>query len=183
MKSIKQRSFCLGSALLAIPIIVLISFSSSSPVDSGSLQFSSPTYCTSEDAGSITIAVTREGGSEGEVGVDYATSDGTATAGDDYTTASGTLTFPDGDMTPQTFSIPILDDVEYDPGETVNLTLSNPTGGATLGDPSTAVFTIKDDDNDGLPTLSQWVLIFLALSVAGFFVWQLKRRKAAVSLR
>ena len=33
-----------------------------------------------------------------------------------------------------------------------------------------------------LPTLSQWVLIILALSVGGFFVWQLMRkRKAAVS--
>jgi hypothetical protein len=30
------------------------------------------------------------------------------------------------------------------------------------------------------PTLSQWVLIVLALSVAGFFVWQLKRRRKAV---
>ena len=33
----------------------------------------------------------------------------------------------------------------------------------------------------GYPTLSQWVLIVLALSVAGFFVWQLKRRKAVIS--
>jgi hypothetical protein len=29
------------------------------------------------------------------------------------------------------------------------------------------------------PTLSQWVLIVLALSVGGFFVWQLKRRRKA----
>ncbi len=34
------------------------------------------------------------------------------------------------------------------------------------------------------PTLTQWVLIVLALSVGGFFVWQLKRRrKAAVSVQ
>jgi hypothetical protein len=31
------------------------------------------------------------------------------------------------------------------------------------------------------PTLKEWVLIVLALSVGGFFVWQLRRRKAAVS--
>jgi len=31
-----------------------------------------------------------------------------------------------------------------------------------------------------IPTLTEWVLIVLALSVAGFFVWQLKRRKKAV---
>jgi hypothetical protein len=36
---------------------------------------------------------------------------------------------------------------------------------------------------EGRPTLSQWVLIFLAVCVAGFFVWQLKRRKkVAVSV-
>ena len=33
----------------------------------------------------------------------------------------------------------------------------------------------------GHPTLSQWVLIILALSVAGFFVWQLKRKRAVIS--
>ena len=32
----------------------------------------------------------------------------------------------------------------------------------------------------GSPTLSEWVLIVLALSVGGFFIWQLKRRKRAV---
>jgi hypothetical protein len=34
-----------------------------------------------------------------------------------------------------------------------------------------------------VPSLSEWVLIILALSVGGFFVWQLKRRKAVLSLR
>jgi hypothetical protein len=32
----------------------------------------------------------------------------------------------------------------------------------------------------GKPSLSEWVLIVLALSVGGFFVWQLKRRRKAV---
>jgi hypothetical protein len=31
------------------------------------------------------------------------------------------------------------------------------------------------------PTLSEWVLIVLALSVGGFFVWQLKRGRKAVA--
>jgi hypothetical protein len=35
-----------------------------------------------------------------------------------------------------------------------------------------------------IPTLTEWVLIVLAVSVGGFFVWQLKRRrKAAVSVQ
>lgn len=36
---------------------------------------------------------------------------------------------------------------------------------------------------EGYPTLSQWILILLALSVGAFFVWQLmRRRKAAASV-
>jgi hypothetical protein len=38
----------------------------------------------------------------------------------------------------------------------------------------------EDDTIYCAPTLSQWVLIVLALSVAGFFIWQLRRRRKAV---
>jgi sugar lactone lactonase YvrE len=111
----------------------------------GSLQFSSATYSVAENGGSATITVTRTNGSEGSVSVNYATSNGTATAGSDYTSTSGTLTFGDG-ITSQTFSIPISDDLIDENDETVNLALSNPTGGVTLGTPNTAVLTIVDND-------------------------------------
>ena len=59
--------------------------------------------------------------------VDYATSDGTATAGSDYTATSGTLTFSAGQKT-KYIQIPITNDAVADSGETVTLTLSNPSG-------------------------------------------------------
>src|SRR5262249_39168481 len=43
------------------------------------------------------------------VTIDYATADGTATAGADYTAASGTLTIPAG-QTSQTISVPVMGD-------------------------------------------------------------------------
>ena len=43
------------------------------------------------------------------IAVDYATSDGTATAGEDYTATSGTLSFAPGDRS-NTVSVPQLDD-------------------------------------------------------------------------
>src|SRR5262249_47711275 len=111
----------------------------------GALQFSNATYSVNENGGTATITVTRTGGSDGSVSVNYATSNGTATAGSDYTAASGTLTFGAGE-TSKTFTIPITNDTAVEGNETINLTLSSPTGGATLGSQTSAVLTIQDDD-------------------------------------
>ena len=59
------------------------------------------------------------------VRIDYATSDGTATAGSDYRATSGTLTFGPGE-TAKTISVPVLDDSHHEGAETLTLTLSNP---------------------------------------------------------
>lgn len=116
----------------------------------GAIQFSGATYSVNENGGVATISVTRTGGSAGAVTVNYSTSNGTATAGSDYASTSGTLTFADGETT-KTFTIPITNDTLFEGNETINLTLSGPTGGATLGNQATAVLTIQDDDNPPLP--------------------------------
>src|SRR4030095_15375590 len=59
---------------------------------------------------------------------------------------SQTVSFAAGDTANKTVTIPILDDTTFEGNETVNLTLTNPTGGATLGTPSTAVLTITDNE-------------------------------------
>ncbi len=61
------------------------------------------------------------------VTVEYATADGTATAGADYTAASGTLTFQAGE-TEKTVEVTVLDDAHDDGEETLTLELSNATG-------------------------------------------------------
>jgi DNA/RNA endonuclease G (NUC1) len=114
--------------------------------NSGALQFSAATYNIAENGGSVTINVTRTGGSDGAVSVNYATSNGTATAGADYTATSGTLNFANGDAVSKTFTVPVLDDAIYEGNETVTLTLSSPAGGATLGSPTTSTLTIVEND-------------------------------------
>jgi len=97
------------------------------------------------------ITVLRTSSSSGEIGVDYETVNGTASAGADYEGASGTLIFHDGEVS-KTFSVPVLDDSAAEEEKTVNLNLSNPTGGAVLGTPSRATLTIEDDDRPDLFT-------------------------------
>lgn len=114
----------------------------------GDLQFSMANYTVNEADGSATIELTRTNGANGEVSVQFATSDGTAVAGTDYTAVSETLTFAAGE-TSQTVSIPILQNTADTANKTVNLTLSNATNDAVLGDPDTAILTIEDDDISG----------------------------------
>jgi hypothetical protein len=116
------------------------------PPQRGTLAFGAATYGVGEAAGTATITVTRSGGSDGAVGVTLASSDGTATAGADYTAVSTTVTFAAGDAATKTVTVTIANDTLVESAETINLTLSNVTGGATLGSPSTAVLTITDDD-------------------------------------
>jgi hypothetical protein len=79
------------------------------------------------------------------VTVDYTTANGSATAGQDYTATSGTLSFGVGETT-KTITIPILSDAIDEQPETFTVTLSAPSGGATLGAISTATATIADVD-------------------------------------
>lgn len=108
----------------------------------GAFQFSSAQTEAGKEAGSVLIKVERVGGAAGSVTVAYATSNGTAQAGVDYGAASGTLTFAPG-VSIATFSIPLLDNPAADTPLTVNLTLTDPTGGASLGSRATAVLVIE----------------------------------------
>jgi Calx-beta domain len=98
-----------------------------------------------ESGRKATVTVIRSGGSVGTVTVNYSTGNGTATAGVDYTAKSGTLSFASGQVV-KTFTIPIINDSIDEPDETVNLALSNPTGGASLGAQNTAILAITDND-------------------------------------
>jgi hypothetical protein len=81
------------------------------------------------------------------VTVNFATSDGTATAGADYVARTGTLTFP-SNVQSQQVAITINGDAVFENNETFTVTLSTPSG-ATISTAS-AIATITDDDLLGL---------------------------------
>lgn len=117
----------------------------------GVLQFSSATYSVGEAGGTVTLTVTRTGGTDGAVTADYALGGGTATGGAscggavDYVNTGGTVSFANGE-TSKTFNVTICSDTVFEGDETFNATLSNAQGGATIGTPNPATVTIVDDD-------------------------------------
>jgi uncharacterized delta-60 repeat protein len=111
----------------------------------GSLRFSASSYTVSEKGTNAVITVNRVNGFTGIVAVDFATSDGTAKAGVKYVKTATRLAFADGE-TSKTVLIPIIDETAVEGDQSVILTLSNVSGGATLGSPSTVALSIIDDD-------------------------------------
>ncbi len=106
------------------------------------VQFSSANYSASEGAGSAAITIHLSAASGKTVTVNYAASNGTATAGSDYGATSGTLTFAPG-VTSQAFSVPIYLDIASESDETVLLALSSP-GNVAMGAQSSATLTIAN---------------------------------------
>jgi hypothetical protein len=111
----------------------------------GSVAFSALEYSMTEAVNSLTITVLRSGGSAGAVTVQYATRDGTAQAPSDYAAASGVLNFAEGEVS-KTFTLSLQNDGAIEGKETLSLVLSGPTGGASLGTPSTASLHLVDDE-------------------------------------
>ncbi len=103
------------------------------------------TSVTEGDSGSkaVTLTASLSAPSSQTVTVQWATADGSASAGSDYTGASGTLTFTPGDVS-ETFTVSVLGDDLDEGDESFSVSLSAPVN-ASLGSASSTV-TITDDD-------------------------------------
>ncbi len=107
----------------------------------GSFHFTAAAFSYPDLTPSLSIGVMRSGGTQGTVTVKYTVSGGTAVAGVDFSANTATLTFAPGQTT-QNFTVQLTKNTAATGGRTINLVLSNPSGGATLIDPSTAVITL-----------------------------------------
>ncbi len=97
-----------------------------------------------EGAGAaLAFAVTLSRAATNALTVDYATSDGSARAGEDYTAASGTLSFQAGDSS-KTIEVSVLDDAHDEGEETLTLRLSNASGAVVTDGEATG--TIENAD-------------------------------------
>ena len=104
--------------------------------------FSQSAYTVDDTDTEAIVTVVLTGGTNGTITVNFNTSDGSAQAGVNYTATTGTVTFADGVLT-NTVAIPLLPPSGLTTNQTVKLALSAPTGGASLGNPSRAVLTLR----------------------------------------
>lgn len=141
------QSFVARVTLGAAPDLgALESSGAAPPPGPGQLQFAASSYSVNESAGSVTLTVERVNGTNGAVGVDFATADGTASSPGDFTATNGTLAWTAGDAAPKTFAVIIVNDALAEGSETLTVRLSNPTGDAALGGTTITTVTIVDDD-------------------------------------
>ena len=97
-----------------------------------------------EGAGAVlAFAVSLSRAATSAFSVDYATSDGSARAGEDYTAASGTLSFQAGESS-RTVEVAVLDDAHDEGEETLTLRLSNASSGRLTDGEATG--TIENTD-------------------------------------
>jgi hypothetical protein len=118
--------------------------------DAGAFDLPTDTYSVREDAGGLEVTVLRSGGSSSNVSVTVTALPMTASAGADYVADSRELWFADG-VTSQSFTLPIANDTLYEwPQQVLELRLTAPGGGASLGANTTASVTILDDGDAGV---------------------------------
>jgi hypothetical protein len=131
-----------GGAALGSPNTASVSIAGDAVAAVGTLQLSTSGYSVAQSAGSLTVTANRTGGSNGAVSVNYSATNGSADAGADFTATSGTLTWASGDAASKSFSIPISNATPFSGTKIFSVSLSGPTGGATLGSPTSSNVTI-----------------------------------------
>ncbi|WP_118857540.1 Calx-beta domain-containing protein [Sphingomonas mesophila] len=110
---------------------------------------------TEGDSGTaaMTFTVTRANGSDGAVGVNWALANITTAAADFSGATSGTLSFAAGE-TSKTITINVVGETLVEPNETFTISLSGPTGGASITDGSGAGTILT---NEAPPVANVWI--------------------------
>ena len=103
-------------------------------------------------ASELAFTVSLSAATSGPVTVAYATTNGTAKAGQDYVAQSGLLTFAAGE-TSKVIRVQVTGDTAVEANETLKVSLTSPTG-ATIRDGSALGTIVNDDSATALPSLS-----------------------------
>ena len=114
-------------AVVSLPLVVV-------PLQPGAFSINDVT-ASEGNAGTtdFTFTVTRSGGSDGAVSVNYSLQNVTTNAADFVSTLGGTVSFAAGQIS-RTITIQVVGDTIPEANETFRVILANATGGATIAD-------------------------------------------------
>jgi len=112
--------------------------------DAGTIAFLDAALQVSEDSGNATVAVRREGGTDGHVSAQLSVIAESASLASDFDGSSARIAFGPGE-TQKEITVFVHNDMEHEPDETVRFVLSEPLGGASIGASSSLRLTIVDD--------------------------------------
>src|SRR5438552_2317402 len=152
MKRITSLSLRVVGAMVAAAIVVVgmpTPPASAAPLDHVTITAGTPSHVEGNSGTtSVSFAIAYTG-NPNPFSIDWATADGTATAGSDYVAASGTVTFSGlGSDRTKTATVLINGDTTAEANETFTVTISNPQPSTNVViDTPTATQTIADDDS------------------------------------
>ena len=110
-------------------------------------------FVVDEAGKEATFVITLSKPSASVVTVNYATQNGTATAGTDFIATSGTLNFAPGEMT-KTVKVTVVNDGAFELAESFNLVLSGLVNATTLDGTGTAIIGENDAPKVAVSTIS-----------------------------
>ena len=99
----------------------------------GAFSFFPTNYSVSESGLVANLTVVRSFGATGVVSVSYRTVPGTALAGSDFVAVTNTLAWANGDASPKSFAVTLVDDAIVESSETFGVELFGATGGSVVG--------------------------------------------------
>lgn len=128
-----------SSATISTPSNAVVSVAGAA---TSTVQFTASAFSVAQNAGTVTISVSRSGTVTSAASVAYATADGTAKSGSNYTGTSGTLNWAANDSSNKTFTVSIAGSPAISANLGFNVNLATPAGTAGLGTTATAAVTV-----------------------------------------
>ena len=119
----------------------------------GKAELSTTAISVLETNGQVDVEVTRQGGSESELNVNYALESDTAVAGEDFEALTGTLSWQEGDTSARTISVTLLNDTASEDTEQFSIVLSADDANL-LGSFTQTTVSIKDDESNQAPIVN-----------------------------
>ncbi|NOT55952.1 MAG: hypothetical protein HOP18_15240, partial [Deltaproteobacteria bacterium] len=144
-----NETFVVNFSNISKPAVTFDSSATGTITDNDSASLSVADVTVSEGSATATFSVRLSAAVQGGLTINFATANGTATAGTDYTAKSGTLTFTGTANETRTISVSILNNTIVEPNETFVVNFSNISKPAVTFD-SSATGTITDNDSASL---------------------------------